>query len=662
MNVEGVRNRDWYAPMGADGYAVQFDPTDPNIMYLQTQQGNLYRYDRTSEEALDIQPQPAPGDPPERWNWDAPILVSPHDSDRLYFGSQRVWRSDDRGNSWMPISDDLTTDVNRYELPFMGRVWSVDDLIDNGAMSKYATLTRISESPVREGVIYTGSDDGLIHVSEDAGATWRLAGPLPGVPERAFINDVKASEHAVGTVFAVADNHKDGDFSPYVFESNDFGRTWRSISGDLPAGTTGWAIEQDHEMAGLLFLGAEFGLYFSPNGGTNWYMLNAGVPTIPFRDIELQRRDDDVVGATFGRGFYVLDDYGPLRELASGIGGSHLFTVRDAWWYVPYTPMQARGKPTLGSDDYTAPNPDFGATFTYYLADAPDGARDRRLAGEASIRERGGDVPFPGYEQLRDEAVEGESRVALMVRDASGNPVRVLSGPTLAGLHRISWDLRRPAPDPIDLTTPDFVPPWATPPEGPLVAPGRYTVELALVTPGGVERLGDSQTFEVRTVPNLPAGTDVAAVVAFQAEAAELIRRISGASVEIGRARDRLRHMRAAHLETPAADPALGARMDRFAADLEGLRTRLNGDGIRGGLNESSVPGIGGRAGRTRGHWSTRQMPTETHRRNLEIAASDFASLRADLSSLLENDLAGLENDLESAGAPWTPGRRLPPD
>mgnify|MGYP003309377751 FL=1 len=202
-NVEGIRNRDWYAPMGADGYAVQIDPRDPDILYLQTQQGNLYRYDRTSEEALDIQPQPEPGDPPERWNWDAPILISPHDPDRLYFGAQRLWRSDNRGNSWTPVSSVRTTNVNRYELEFMGRVWSVDDLIDNGAMSKYATLTGISESPVSEGIIYVGTDDGLVQVTEDGGTTWRRAANPSGLPEGAFINDVEASQHDPGTVFAV---------------------------------------------------------------------------------------------------------------------------------------------------------------------------------------------------------------------------------------------------------------------------------------------------------------------------------------------------------------------------------------------------------------------------------------------------------------------------
>ncbi|WP_423926547.1 WD40/YVTN/BNR-like repeat-containing protein [Candidatus Palauibacter sp.] len=666
MNVEGIRNRDWYAPMGADGYAVQIDPRDPDILYLQTQQGNLYRYDRKSEEALDIQPQPAPGDPPERFNWDAPILVSPHDPDRIYHGSQRVWASDDRGNSWTAISGDLTTNVNRYELRFMGRVWSVDDLIDNGAMSKYATLTGISESPVAAGVIYTGSDDGLIHVTEDAGATWRRAAELPGVPERAFINDVEASQHDPATVFAVADNHKEGDFRPLLFESNDRGLTWRSIAGDLPAGTIAWAIEQDHLSPNLLFLGAEFGMYVSVNGGANWHMLPG--PTISHRDLEIQRRDDDVVGATFGRGFYVLDDYTPLRELAGGATtamaaaeGGALFPVRDAWWYVPSVPMQARGKPTLGTDDYTAPNPDFGATLTYYLPETLTTAGEARRAVERAVRDQGGDVAFPGYDVLNAEATESGPRALVAIADAVGRTVRWVTGPASQGLHRVSWDLRAPAPDPIDLTVPGFTPPWVGPPRGPLAAPGDYSAQLVVVTAEGAREVGLAQTFAVRAVPTAEAGTDFGAVVAFQSEASELMRRISSAGEELGRARDRLRHMRAALLEAPAAPLALFDDLDALDSRLQGYAIRLFGDPARQRLNESTVPSISNRVGRViGGHWDTRQTPTATHRRNLEIGETDFGAWLAEVEGFMSGDFMRAEAALEAAGAPWTPGRRLP--
>ncbi|MGB5316613.1 MAG: glycosyl hydrolase, partial [Robiginitalea sp.] len=212
LNIEGVRNQDWYVPLGADGYESVFDPEDPNTVYMEIQQGLLHRLDRRTEEVLNIQPQPGPSDPPERWNWDSPVLVSPHNSNRLYFGSQRLWRSEDRGDSWTAISADLTTNTNRYELEMGDRVWSIDALYDTGAMSKYATLTAISESPRIEGLLYTGSDDGMLHRSEDGGQTWRKMASLPKMPARAFITDVEASPHDDSTVFVAVDMHKQGDF------------------------------------------------------------------------------------------------------------------------------------------------------------------------------------------------------------------------------------------------------------------------------------------------------------------------------------------------------------------------------------------------------------------------------------------------------------------
>jgi len=663
MNIEGVRNRDWYVPMGSDGYGVAFDPTDPNVFYLETQQGNIWRHDKRSEEAIDIKPQPAPGDPPERWNWDSPMLVSPHNSNRLYFGSQRVWRSNDRGDSWTPISGDLTTNRNRYELELMDRVWSVDALYDNGAMSRYATITTITESPVQEGVILVGTDDGIVQVTQDGGTTWNATRSLPGVPPLSFINDAEASLHDANTFFVVADAHKAGDFNPYVFQSTDGRQSWASISGDLPEGTIVWAVQQDHEHRDLLFLGTEFGIYFSPNRGTNWVKLAAGVPTIAFRDIKIHRRDEDLVGATFGRGFYILDDYTPLREISAGAltSGSAVFPVRDAWWYVPNEPMQARGKPTLGSDDYTAPNPPLGAVFTYYVADVPQTAREARRSSEHELREAGADIPFPGWEALAEESFESSPQVLLLIRDASGSPVRWVRGSASEGLHRASWDLRRPAPDPVSFPAPGFIPPWASDPQGPMVAPGSYSVELTLVSSIGVQALGSAQEFEVKAVPTAPPGTDFNAVAAFQLEASELMRRINGAGEELGEANERLRYMRAAMLQTPGADAALFTTMDELEARLAELQTRLWGDQARGRLNESSAPSISERVGNPIwGYWNTRQEPTATMRRSLQIATDEFSLFRRDLSAIIDTEIPALEEALETAGAPRTPGRRIP--
>ncbi len=670
-NVEGVSNRDWTVPLGADGYACAFDPENPDIAYMEWQVGNLQRLDRPSGELHDIKPQPAPGDPPERWNWDAPLIVSPHSASRLYFGSQRLWRSDDRGDSWTAVSGDLTRGSNRYELEVMDRVQSVDALYDNGAMSMYATLTAVSESPVEEGLLYTGSDDGLIQVRESGGDEWRTAATPPGVPERAFVNDVAASLHDAGTVFVAFDAHKVGDFRPLLFASDDRGQTWRSIAGDsdgdgLPEGHVVWSIVQDHVDSDLLFAGTEFGLFFTLDGGGRWIELSAGVPTIAFRDVAIQRRENDLVGATFGRGFYVLDDYSPLREVAKGAleQDAAVFPIRDAWWYVPSVPMQARGKPSQGSDDFTAPNPPFGAVFTYYLKTAPKTAKATRQEDEKKLAESGEDAPFPGWDRLRQEALEDEPKALLIVRDGEGKAVRRLEAPATAGVHRVAWDLRRPAPDPVNLTPPGFQPPWVQPPQGPLAPPGTYRVELAMLAGGKLETLTEPREFHVRPLPGSASTdfdrVDFGAIAAFQQETAELLRQGQGAAAELESAANRIRHMKRALFETPAAAPELFTRLEDLEAGIAELRLRLVGDNVKRRWNEPSVPSVLGRLGRVTFHWDTRQPPTTTQRRGVEIARSELAGVGEQLRRMIETAIPALEAELEAAGAPWTPGRQVP--
>lgn len=661
MNTEGVRNQDWYVPLGADGYDSVFDPENPNIVYMEIQEGTLHRLDRTTEEVINIQPQPEPNDPPERWNWDAPIQISPHNNKRIYFGSQRVWKSENQGNSWTPISKDLTTNTNRYELKTLdNRVWSVDDLHDTGAMSKYATLTSISESPKVEGLLYTGSDDGLVHVSEDDGQNWRKSA-LPKVPERSFINDIEASNHDANTVFAIADAHKFGDYSAYLFMSADRGRTWKSIAGDLPSNTIVWVIKQDHVDENLLFIGTEYGIYFSPNKGANWIKLNAGVPTISFRDLELHARDNDLVGATFGRGFYVLDDYSPLRDISNAIKNkaNTLFSVRDAWWYIPSVPMQAKGKPSQGTTSFAAENPPFGAVFTYYLSDVPETAKTERKNSEKALREKNANIPFPGWEQLFEESKEDEPQILLLVSDEKGNPVRWIKGSAKKGMHRANWDLRLPAPDPISLSQPAFKPPWAGDPEGPLAAPGNYNVALFVAHNGMLKAQGEPQKFTVKPVPSIATNTDFKTIAEFQAKTREMLRQISSAGRTMGEASNRIRHMKAALLETPKATQKLFADLNQLEQQLAELRKRLYGDPVRQRLSENAAPSIQSRVGHVAyGHWETTQNPTETFKRNIEIAEADFSKFRVDLSAY-NKALEVYETALEKAGAPYTPGRKF---
>jgi hypothetical protein len=661
MNTEGVRNQDWYVPLGADGSESAFDPEDPNIAYMEIQQGLLHRLDRRTEEVLNIQPQPAPGDAPERWNWDSPLLISPHNHKRLYFGSQRLWRSEDQGNSWTAISKDLTTNTNRYELETIDRVWSIDALYDTGAMSKYATLTGISESPLVAGLLYTASDDGLVHVSEDGGQNWRKTALLPKVPTRSFINDVEASNHNANAVFAVADAHKFGNYSPYIFMSQDRGRSWKSIVGDLPEGTIVWVRKQDPVDENLLFIGTEYGIYFSYNKGVNWIKLGAGAPTIAFRDIELHPRDNDLVGATFGRGFYVLDDYTPLRFLGKAVAdkAATLFPVRDAWWYVPSVPMQAKGMPGQGSTSFVTENPPFGAVFTYYLDAVPETLKESRKAAEKKARENNVSVPFPGWENLQKEEDQEKPQVLLLVSDANKTPIRWIKGDASKGLHRVSWDLKLSPPNPIDLSQPDFVPPWAGDAEGPLAAPGKYSVQLYTLTAGGLKSVGTAQEFTLKPTPNSPSNIDFAEVSKFQQQTNLMLKNMYSVSSKLGEASNRLRYMKAALLETPKANETLFAGLQSLKLKLSDLQERLYGNSMKNKFNEATAPSIMSRAGSVAyGHWGTRQMPTETQQQNIQIAETDFSTFKTDMKTYI-NELMQYEAKLEAAGAPYTPGRNL---
>ena len=656
-NVEGIRNRDWYIPLGADGYGSVYDWKDNNTAYIMWQQGSLVRLNVATGETIGIRPQPVEGDAPERWNWDSPILVSPHNNETIYFGSQRLWKSSNRGNTWVAVSGDLTTNTNRYELELMDRVWSVDDLYDNGAMSKYATLTTITESPLAEGLLYTGSDDGLISISEDGGENWRKASLK--IPERSFINDIEASPLDENTVFAVADAHKLGDYSPYLFMSTDRGNSWRSIVGDLPKGTIVWSIKQDHVSSDLLFIGTEFGIYFSYNKGTNWIKLKGGVPTIPFRDIAIQKRDHDLVGASFGRGFYVLDDYSMLRGLSAAVANktSTLFPVRDAWWFVPTVPMQAKGMPSQGSAHYVADNAPFGAVISYYLNESVTNAKDARKEKEKAITQANGNVPFPGWESLNAERNEETPQVLLLIKDESGTPVRWIEGKNAAGINRVNWDLRWPAPDPIKLTKPAFQPPWAGDPQGPLVAPGRYSVELYQENNGQLEIVGQTQTFEVKPIPSLEK-VDFTSVAEFQLETRALMLEITSSGRILAEVGERLKFLKAAMKQTPAIKEVQFQTWNDFNQQLNDLQFELYGDPAKGSLNESRLPGIWGRVGAVAyGHWNTTQLPTDTFRDNLAKANQDFETHKDRIFEML-GALSEFEVALKKLGAPYSRGRR----
>jgi photosystem II stability/assembly factor-like uncharacterized protein len=659
LNQNGIFNHDWYTTTGADGYACAIDPLDPNIIYSETQNGNLNRYDRGSGELVNIKPQPEPGEDPQRFNWDAPVLISPHANTRLYFAAQFVYRSEDRGDSWTRISPDLTRNIFRLEQPIMGKTWSVDALWDHGAMSMYSTITSLSESPLAEGLIYAGTDDGLIQVTEDGGENWRRVERIAGVPGRYFVNDIRASKHDADTVYAALDNHKTGDLKPYLLKSTDRGRSWASMNGDLPEQTIVWAITQDHVKPDLLFIGAEFGIYFTLDQGDHWVKLRGGVPTISFRDLEVQERESDLVGASFGRGFFVLDDYSPLRHVTPEAlaGEALLFPVKDTLRYIEKHPFNLRDKAFLGDGIFLAPNPPFGAVFTYYLKDSLMTAKDERRKKERELDKAGQPIDFPGWEILEQEEREERPALVLTVKDASGQIARRLTGPTVQGIHRIAWDLCYPDLRPTRLQKPQL-PPWAGPPRGPMTAPGDFTVELSKFVDGEMVALGEPQSFKVDSLGlNQLEEKDRAALLDYQKKVAELQRAMAGTGAAARETSQRLQFIKKALLDTSDADAGLLKKVRELELRLADLQTDLYGDYTRAGRSEPSSPSLMRRLDM---QLRSTSPVTETNQRGFAIAADGFEALLPRLRQLIEVDLPKLEEEIEAAGAPWTPGRTLP--
>lgn len=644
-NHHGIRNGDWFITLGGDGHQPAVDPTNPDIVYSEWQGGNLVRFDRKTGESVYIKPQPREGEPQERFNWDAPILISAHDPARLYFASHRLWRSDDRGDSWRPVSADLTRDLDRKALPMMGRVQSYDAVWDLYAMSRFGTVTSIGESPLDENLLYVGSDDGLLHVTADGGKTWTKCGRPPGPSDRYFVNDVKADLHERDTVYVVVDDHKRGDFAPYVYKSTNRGKTWKSIRANLPDRRIAWRIVQDHVDPDLLFLGTELGVFFSTDAGARWIELTGNVPNIPFRDLAIQRRENDLVGATFGRGFYILDDYSPLRDLDEKAleREAILFEVREADWYVERQGLGGGTKASQGDAFFVAPNPPFGATFTYYLKEDYRTRKEVRRAAEKEAEEDGLDTPHPGWDAIREEALEDPPAIRLTVTDRRGRVVRHVTGEPKAGFHRASWDLRYPSHRN----------------KGFLAAPGTYRVHLEKRVDGEYVSLAEPRTFEVvaRGESTLRGATPAVAD-AFARELGDTQRQAAAARSAIRHTRERLDAVLEALERSMHAEPDLERETRALRRELSLLEERLAGDRRRGVFgDEGPVPVLDRLFVADVGTRRSSYGPTPTHRESLDIAKRALAGIREDVNEIVRERLPGLEERLDAAGVPWTPGR-----
>jgi len=658
-SVHGITNADWFVTAGGDGFESRVDPQDPDTVYSESQYGGLVRYDRRTGESVGIQPQPGIGEPPLRWNWDSALMISPHSHTRVYFAANRLFRSDDRGDSWKAISGDLTRQVDRNSLAVMGKVWGPDAVAKNVSTSFYGNIVALAESPKKEGLIYVGTDDGLIQATENDGGEWRKIEKFTGVPDGTYVSRILASQHDAGTAYAAFDRHKNSDFAPYLVKTTDAGRTWTAIEGDLPARGSVLAIAEDSVNPRLLFVGTEFGLYFTIDGGQKWIQLKGGLPTIAVRDLAIQGRMNDLVAGTFGRGIYVLDDYTPLRDLKPETLTQDLalFPIKNALMYIETRQYGLRGKGFQGESFFTADNPPYGAQFTYYLKDEIKTKKQQRRDAEKEAEKKKAAAAYPTQAELRAEGEEEGPALVFTISDASGRAVRTLTGPVTKGIHRVSWDLREPpavlpGPRPADADDDLF----SEEPTGPLVMAGRYTVSLAKRVDGVLTPLISGREFTVEAEST--DGSARGELYDFQQKAAKLERAVLGTLATANDLKSRIGKIKDAIDATPAMDRKWGDAARALERKNNEILRALRGDVVLAERNENVPESIVERVETiVANEQAWLQRPPATDVQAYAIASQEFAAQQEKLRVLVDVDLKAIEKALDDAGAPWTPGR-----
>ena len=661
LTEHGIMNSDWFITNGGDGFESQIDPNNPDIVYAQSQYGFLVRYDKKSGEKVGIQPRERKGEDAYRFNWDAPLAVSQHKKGRLYFAANKVFRSDDYGNSWEVISEDLSQQIDRNKLKVYDRVVSIDAVMKNGSTSLYGSIVALSESPINENLLAVGTDDGLIHISENGGTSWTKVSTIPGAPNQSYVNSVFLSKHDENIIYAAYNHHKYGDFKPYIFKSEDKGKSWVSVSSNLPNRGSIYAIEEDHIDSDLIFVGTEFGAFFSPNKGKQWKQLKSGLPTIAVRDIAIQKRENDLVLGTFGRGFYVLDDYSSLRNIENSApkNNAEIYPIRTALMWEQSSPLGLPGKAFQGDNFYTAPNLGPEAMITYYYADDYKTLKEERTKKEKERIKTNSNTPYPNYSELKLESEEQKQELIFTVKDSKGQVVKKEFKAPKKGVQRFHWNLRYTLQNPIDLNISSFYNPWAGRDEGTLVEPGMYTVEMELLTNGILEPLAISTPFEVKALNNtvLPV-QDRAEKVKFQKDMAALDVDMAVTQTLMAESNTKLKYIKAALKRSEHAYGDMYSTVMSLEKKINDLQQTLYGDRIKTRLDINQPISPANRLGiiSYEQKYST-ASPTKTHRDSYEIAKEQITKIKQQVEVLFNVDIKALEKELIASGAPYTPGR-----
>ena len=656
----GILNSDWFATNSGDGFVSQVDPDNPDIVYAEAQYGALVRFNKKTGELVGIQPQQGKNEAPLRWNWDSPLIISPHSNKTLYFSANKVFKTTDMGNSWTEISPDLTRQIDRNKLPIMGKIWSVDAVSKSASTSLYGNIVAFAESPVKKGLLFAGTDDGLVNISENDGTSWKRYDSFARVPDTSYVSCITPSQFDINVVYATFDNHKRGDFKPYVLKSIDKGKTWKSISSNLPESGYAHKIVEDFKDPDLLFVGTEFGIFFTVDGGKNWTQLKAGLPTVAVRDIAIQKRESDLVLATFGRGFYILDNYSPLRMITKDTlekTGSILFPVKNASMFIKSQPYGYGGKGFMGGNFFTASNPPFGATITYYLKVKIKTKKELRQEAEKKAIKSGKEIKYPTYDELKAEDNEQTPYLLFKIFDAAGNEVNELKTSPEAGIHRINWNLRYASTYPVSLK-PHKVGIFDIPPEGFLALPGKYTVKFYKYINGVTSQLPGEQSFDAEVLGSSQLSTKSRKeLVDFQDKVAELNRVVMGAVKTSDELENQVKYIKGALLQTPNMPDYLMSDADSILSALKSIQTSLNGDRTLLSRSQAAPVSIVGRVqGIIYDEWLSTAPPTKTHMDSYKIASDEITPILQQLKELKENNIKSLQNVLQKAGSPWIPG------
>jgi len=640
INNSGILNSDWYITVGGDGYETQVDPTNPNIIYAQWQYGGLVRFDKKSGERIGIKPQPGKGEAAFRWNWDSPLLISPHDHKTLFFCANKVFKTADQGNTWKAISPDLTRQIDRNQIKVMGEIQSPDVVMKNKSTTIYGNIVAIDQSPVNADILYAGTDDGLIQVSEDGGMIW-------------------ASQHDENVVYAAFNNHKRGDFKPYILKSTDRGNSWAALQNDLPERGSVYSIAEDHVNPNLLFVGTEFACYVSVNGGENWVKLGAGLPTACVRDMAIQKRENDLVIGTFGRGIYILDDYTALRKLAKQDleREAKIFPIKTALAYVESNPLGLTGVSSQGASLFAAPNPEFGATFTYYLQEKPKSPKTLRQEEEKKAKEEGKDISYPSYDEFVAEDNYEKAYLLFIVKDASGNQVRKIKTACTDRIQRVNWNLRYPTTTPIQLKN-IKAGRYSNPNEGPLALPGNYTVELWLSDNGVLKQLVEPTSFEVKALENSSLDRQTEENIAFKNEVQEFRRSLRGKHNEKEELVKRLKFVKRAIQTYPGSELEWMTEVKALEKQLHDVQIDLWGDFHKGKRDIEKTPGTGSRIEQiVADSWYSTANPTTTSKYQFELAKEEYLDIIA-MVDAIKAGVEILELKLDNKDIPYTPGRK----